>query len=267
MSSQRRIDASKRNGARSPGPKTPAGKRRSSINAMRHGLLAKCVVLEGESEEHFLLLVAQHHDKFAPRDDIEFGLIEDLVACYWRLRRAMSIDRRVFDEAMDKSAASDGIHRLGKAWEQIGDSPKLLHLHRYQSKLNRMHHRALSNLLMLRGRFPDDAKLPNEPIPISGHSAAGLPPAPPTPSTRLPSPKSTVAPDRNHASVLSRRPKTYTHVHCLAIRARPSSSATYTPSRSRPESTVTFPCNGTPPSSTIRSPAYGFHCTPGRGYI
>src|SRR5690348_7263099 len=143
MSSQRRIDASKRNGARSQGPKTPAGKRRSSINAMRHGLLVKCVVLETESEEQFLLLLAQHQGKFAPRDDIEFGLIEDMAACYWRLRRAMAIERRLFDEAMDKSSDPDGLHRLGKAWDQIGDSPKLLHLHRYQVMLNRMHHRAL----------------------------------------------------------------------------------------------------------------------------
>jgi hypothetical protein len=123
MSSQRRIDASKRNGARSGGPKTPAGKRRSSINATRHGLLAKCVVLDGESEPQFLLLLAQHQDKFAPRDDIEFGMIEDMAACYWRLRRAMAMEKCLLDEALDKSLDSDGIPNLGKAWDKVGDSP------------------------------------------------------------------------------------------------------------------------------------------------
>jgi hypothetical protein len=128
-----------------------------------------------------------------------------MAACYWRLRRAMAMEKCLLDEALDKSLDSHAIPNLGKVWDQIGDSPKLLHLHRYQVMLNRMHHRALSNLLMLRDMFPDDAELPIEPSPISGHSAATPPPDPPAPSTDLPpsepvgtsaglpSPKSTVA--------------------------------------------------------------------------
>jgi hypothetical protein len=225
MSSQRRIDASKRNGARSRGPKTPAGKRRSSINATRHGLLAKCVVLDGESEPQFLLLLAQHQDKFAPRDDIEFGMIEDMAACYWRLRRAMAMEKCLLDEAVDKSLDSDGIPNLGKAWDQVGDSPKLLHLHRYQVMLNRMHHRALANLLMLRNLFPDDADLPIEPSPISGHSAATpASPEPAIPSAPLPSDTPAALPSPPQSSKSPAKPRhhprewgypvRYPHVDC-----------------------------------------------------
>src|ERR1043166_791069 len=139
MSSSRRIESSRRNGARSKGPKTPAGKRRSSFNATRHGLLAKCVVLNLESEENFQLLLGQYVQKFTPHDDVEFGMIEDMVATYWNLRRAMIIEKDMFDQAVDKNPGDDALASLGQAWNELGNSPKLLHLHRYQTMLHRMH--------------------------------------------------------------------------------------------------------------------------------
>lgn len=60
MSSQERILSSRANGARPRGPTTPAGKQASSLNAIRHGILAKCVVLTNESRENFDILLAQH---------------------------------------------------------------------------------------------------------------------------------------------------------------------------------------------------------------
>ena len=48
MSSIKRILAAQTNGARSKGPVSPAGKRRSSQNATRHGLLSNHIVLRDE---------------------------------------------------------------------------------------------------------------------------------------------------------------------------------------------------------------------------
>src|SRR5689334_20406861 len=98
MSSKRRIEASRRNGARSQGPKTEAGKSRSSHNATRHGLLAERVVLEDESQENFQIVVNDYVQKFQPRDGVEFGMIEEMSASYWRLHRAMAIEQNLFNE-------------------------------------------------------------------------------------------------------------------------------------------------------------------------
>src|ERR1700683_5012603 len=88
MSSLRRIRSSKANGALSKGPSTPAGKQRSSLNAIRHGLCANCIVLDHESRENFLILLQQHTDRFQPANQVEFGMIEEMCAAHGRQRRA-----------------------------------------------------------------------------------------------------------------------------------------------------------------------------------
>jgi hypothetical protein len=50
MSSQRKIDSARANGARSKGPITEAGKAASSKNSLCHGMLSQTIVLEGESK-------------------------------------------------------------------------------------------------------------------------------------------------------------------------------------------------------------------------
>jgi hypothetical protein len=98
MSSLRRVQSSKANGALSKGPVTPAGKQRSSLNALRHGLCAKCIVLDHESRGNFLILLQQHVDLFQPANEVEFGMIEEMCAAYWRQRRAWSIETALLEK-------------------------------------------------------------------------------------------------------------------------------------------------------------------------
>src|ERR1035441_6456902 len=97
MSSLRRILSSQANGAISKGPVTAQGKGRSSNNAVSHGLLSRQLVMRDESPEVFKAVVNQHLDRFQPADGVELGLVEEMVAAHWRLRRAWALETRLLD--------------------------------------------------------------------------------------------------------------------------------------------------------------------------
>jgi hypothetical protein len=170
MSSLRRILSSRANGARSRGPKTPEAKQRSATNAMRHGLLSDCVVHPGESRDAFDALLAQHTERLQPLDGVEFGMIEELAASYWRLRRAWAIENHLLAEGLATQPEGDDVARIAASFRQLSSSPELALLHRYETRLHLMYQRALQNILLLRA-----AGIPNEPSPISGQPAARLP--------------------------------------------------------------------------------------------
>ncbi|HLK49230.1 MAG TPA: hypothetical protein VKT49_13905 [Bryobacteraceae bacterium] len=166
MSSLRRILSSRANGALSRGPLTPEGKRRSSQNAIHHGLLSDCVVLPGESLDTFAEVLAQHVDRFAPADGVELGMIEEMAAAYWRLRRSWAIENALLAGALAAQPPGDDVVRISAAFRQQAASAELALLHRYETRLHLMYQRALHNILLLRV-----AGMPNEPNPISEHCA------------------------------------------------------------------------------------------------
>ncbi len=167
MSSNRRVTSSRANGARSRGPKTVEGKQRSSQNALRHGLLARCVVLPNESEEGFEVLLDQHEERLRASDGVELGLIEEMVAAAWRLRRTWAIETQTLENSLSAQPAGSEVQRITAAFSDPANAQQLNLVHRYETRLHMMFQRALHNLLLLR------AAVPNEPSPNSGHLAPG----------------------------------------------------------------------------------------------
>jgi len=93
MSSERKITANRRNAQRSTGPKTPEGKAAVRHNALKHGLLAKEVVItsaEGrENPAEFRDLLHALVEDLQPVGVSERFLVERIAVCQWRLRRAV----------------------------------------------------------------------------------------------------------------------------------------------------------------------------------
>jgi hypothetical protein len=87
MASERQIRANRRNALKSTGPRTAAGKAASARNALRHGLTAHQVVIDGEDPAQFDALLHRFRCEFQPGSAMEEFLVERLAGLAWRLRR------------------------------------------------------------------------------------------------------------------------------------------------------------------------------------
>ena len=89
--SQRKIESNRRNGLKSTGPKTTEGKLAVRYNPLRHGLLAKEVVIDSgagkENRADFETLLSQLQEDLQPAGMLEQMLVEKIASLYWRLAR------------------------------------------------------------------------------------------------------------------------------------------------------------------------------------
>jgi len=94
--SDRKVAANRANARRSTGPRSTLGKARSSLNAIRHGILARAafnVTLEGEAKRaEFDDLVRGLAQEFQPRTPSEQMLVQQLAGCYWRLAKVLTFE-------------------------------------------------------------------------------------------------------------------------------------------------------------------------------
>ena len=104
--SQKQLEANRRNAQKSTGPGTPQGQACSRRNALKHGLLAKEVVIcdgDGvESQDDFDSLLADLYEELRPQGVIEETLVERVATCYWRLRRAQRYEVGIIRDSLDE---------------------------------------------------------------------------------------------------------------------------------------------------------------------
>lgn len=74
---------------RSRGPRTPAGKRRSSQNAIRHGVFSRVILLYSESRQEYYAMLEGLREVFQPKGKLEEILVEKLAVITWRYRRLL----------------------------------------------------------------------------------------------------------------------------------------------------------------------------------
>ena len=96
MTSLKQIEANRRNAKNSTGPRSEAGKQRSSCNAVRHGLTAETVIEPLEDAEDYAAFEEAIAASFDPETAVERELILRLASLLWRLRRATSIETALF---------------------------------------------------------------------------------------------------------------------------------------------------------------------------
>ncbi len=86
------------------GPRTPEGRRISSMNALKHGLTAtKIEVLPTESSEEYREHIDGWVEDLAPRNRVELGLAQVAARNFWKLQRANRIQTAKLTEQIQSA--------------------------------------------------------------------------------------------------------------------------------------------------------------------
>ncbi|MEO8130983.1 MAG: hypothetical protein ABI822_28045 [Bryobacteraceae bacterium] len=165
MKSKQRRKIAQQNGAKAAGAKSPQGIQASSLNAIRHGLLSKALVLSTESQEKFDQLLKMYLEKFQPQDGVETDLVYEMVAAKWRQQRVWMTESTALELEMDDQQIDIDEHeakggeklnmtnprRIAMAYTRMANNEKTLELLlRYETSFSRMHDRAVKSLFRLR---------------------------------------------------------------------------------------------------------------------
>src|SRR4028119_2437075 len=107
MTSEKQIQANRRNAQRSTGPKTPEGKAAVRLNANKHGLRSQEVLLPGEDEDALKELDENLRAELQPVGELENLLVDGIVTAYWRLRRLRRVEAGIFARELYGGLAAD----------------------------------------------------------------------------------------------------------------------------------------------------------------
>ena len=170
MATEKQIAANRANAQKSTGPRTPRGKAAVSQNAVTHGLLAKSVVLQSESQERFSALLAWFASEYDPQGPTQTALVQMMAVSQWRLLRAWNMEVAGMDYEFNRQsdpaapqdfAAMETPTRAHFALRALGAGEHSIDvMNRYEARLERQFHRAFLSLCRLQGRKPVSPPLP-----------------------------------------------------------------------------------------------------------
>ncbi|HTR38371.1 MAG TPA: hypothetical protein VMH80_20820 [Bryobacteraceae bacterium] len=104
-----RAAINRENSMHSTGPRTPVGKRRSSLNAITHGLTAAFPVLASEDPAAYQRHLQQFRDEYQPATPTETQLVTELADTAWRLNRIPKLEAGLLDRAANPSTPQEAI--------------------------------------------------------------------------------------------------------------------------------------------------------------
>jgi hypothetical protein len=140
------------NAQKSTGPRTPAGKQCSSLNALRHGLTGHVVVLPTEDLAAYQRHLQRFVDQFQPTGALEDQLVQSLGDTTWRLNRVPAIEATFLSLAAEDHLDSIRTNEpraasalaLAQAFHQ--QSRALANISIYEQRLARLFDRTLKQL-------------------------------------------------------------------------------------------------------------------------
>jgi hypothetical protein len=154
--------ANRANSLLSTGPRTAAGKHRSSQNALTHGLTSRSPVLATEDPAAYQLHCRQFFDEYQPATPTETQFTRELADTAWRINRIPALEAALLDRAANppteqariefdivdahRALATLGLHyqRLSRQFQKTSS-----HLREIQSERRREQERHLKRAAAL----------------------------------------------------------------------------------------------------------------------
>ena len=111
MTTTKQLLANKKNALKSTGPRSAAGMSIASKNAIKHGLRAQQIVIEGESHEEFDDFRRVLLDDLSPIGQLEVMLADRIIGSFWKLKRSGRMENELYVVLMNSDfPESSGCH-------------------------------------------------------------------------------------------------------------------------------------------------------------
>jgi hypothetical protein len=202
MSTPAQFAANRANAQLSTGPKTPDGKAKSSLNAVKTGLTGRTVLLPGDDAAAYEQHLRSYFDRFKPEGDREHELVQSLADTQWRLARIPSLESGIYAlgrlECKDMFPEEDHAVRAVLIDAHIFRTcqREINNLHLQEARLNRVfekHRKELLELQSLRAAREKQTSKPAQPA-TNGFEFP----------TAKAEPNSTLLPSENHDVLATR---------------------------------------------------------------
>ena len=147
-----RASVNRENARRSTGPRTEIGKKRSSLNSLRHGLTGQTIVLPSEDLAAYQAFSKRFFDDLKPSGMLEEQLVQTLADCSWRLNRARAIETNLLTlgqieaEGAIQANHPEAAAALALAQSYRDQAKALANLSMLEQRLSRQFEKALKQL-------------------------------------------------------------------------------------------------------------------------
>src|ERR1035437_1518119 len=135
-----RAEINRANSLHSTGPITEAGKQRSSLNALRHGLTGQIVVMPTEDLEAYQCHLLSFTEEYQPQGATEAHLTQALADASWRLNRVAALETNLLSLASIGDPLADAMAIAASLESQ---SKALANLSMHSQRLSRQFERTV----------------------------------------------------------------------------------------------------------------------------
>jgi len=160
-----RAAANRANAQHSTGPQTGAGKKRSSLNALRHGLTGCVIVLPSEDAAAYQRHTQEFCEEYQPKGPAENYLVQTIADTTWRLKRVTSIEAGLLTAP---AATVEDLHEQTRA---------LSNLSIYEQRLWRQFEKAVKELREIQAerREQESDQIKSDARLLEMHKEEGIP--------------------------------------------------------------------------------------------